>query len=153
MFPTFTLGKTIYLTSLISGNTLKEASKEIINSIVLFSDKWNFTQLKDIDMRVFPKITFRPDGHLDLSTDELLLMKSTYYRMVQSGVPLTKIVRALMYEYKASFEQITELLTKFDNQSTYRCQYQVHLNVTWTKQNYACNTHKSGRCIMRTNMI
>ena len=119
MYPTLELGKCINITSLICGNTIKEASKEVINSILLFSDKWKFTMLKDIDMRVFPKTSFKTDGNLDLSTDERLMLRNTYYRMVQSGVSSSKIIRALMYEYKTSMEQVINLLNKFDHDSNY----------------------------------
>lgn len=119
MYPTLELGKCINITSLICGNTIKEASKEVINSILLFSDKWKFTMLKDIDMRVFPKTAFKTDGNLDLSTDERLMLRNTYYRMVQSGVSSSKIIRALMYEYKTSMEQVINLLNKFDHDSNY----------------------------------
>lgn len=119
MYPTLELGKCINITSLICGNTIKEASKEVINSILLFSNKWKFTMLKDIDMRVFPKTSFKADGNLDLSTDERLMLRNTYYRMVQSGVSSSKIIRALMYEYKTSMEQVINLLNKFDHDSNY----------------------------------
>lgn len=119
MYPTLELGKCVNITSLICGNTIKEASKEVINSILLFSDKWKFTMLKDIDMRVFPKTAFKTDGNLDLSTDERLMLRNEYYRMVQSGVSSSKIIRALMYEYKTSMEQVINLLNKFDHDSNY----------------------------------
>lgn len=119
MYPTLELGKCINVTSLICGNTIKEASKEVVNSILLFSDKWKFTMLKDIDMRVFPKTSFKADGNLDLSTDERLMLRNMYYRMVQSGVSSSKIIRALMYEYKTSMEQVINLLNKFDHDSNY----------------------------------
>lgn len=119
MYPTLELGKCINVTSLICGNTIKEASKEVINSILLFSDKWKFTMLKDIDMRVFPKTSFKADGNLDLSTDERLMLRNMYYRMVQSGVSSSKIIRAIMYEYKTSMEQVINLLNKFDHDSNY----------------------------------
>jgi hypothetical protein len=119
MYPTLELGKCINITSLICGNTIKEASKEVINSILLFSDKWKFTMLKDINVSVFPKTSFKADGNLDLSTDERLMLRNTYYRMVQSGVSSSKIIRALMYEYKTSMEQVINLLNKFDHDSNY----------------------------------
>lgn len=119
MYPTLELGKCINITSLICGNTIKEASKEVVNSILLFSDKWKFTMLKDIDMRVFPKTSFKADGNLDLSTDERLMLRNMYYRMVQSGVSSSKIIRAIMYEYKTSMEQVINLLNKFDHDSNY----------------------------------
>ena len=86
MYPTLDVGKSIYLTPLITGNAVKEAPKEIINSIILFSEKWKFNMLKEINVNVFPKTSFKIDGHLDLSNDERLLLRNQYYRMVQSGV-------------------------------------------------------------------
>lgn len=117
MYPTLDVGKSIYLTPLITGNAVKEAPKEIINSIILFSEKWKFNMLKEINVNVFPKTSFKIDGHLDLSNDERLLLRNQYYRMVQSGVSSSKIIRALMYEYKVSMDQIIELINKFDNES------------------------------------
>lgn len=119
MYPTLELGKCINITSLICGNTIKEASKEVVNSILLFSDKWKFTMLKDINVSVFPKTSFKADGNLDLSTDERLMLRNMYYRMVQSGVSSSKIIRAFMYEYKTSMEQVINLLNKFDHDSNY----------------------------------
>lgn len=119
MYPTLELGKCINITSLICGNTIKEASKEVVNSILLFSDKWKFTMLKDINVSVFPKTSFKADGNLDLSTDERLMLRNMYYRMVQSGVSSSKIIRAIMYEYKTSMEQVINLLNKFDHDSNY----------------------------------
>lgn len=119
MYPTLELGKCINITSLICGNTIKEASKEVVNSILLFSNKWKFTMLKDINVSVFPKTSFKADGNLDLSTDERLMLRNMYYRMVQSGVSSSKIIRAFMYEYKTSMEQVINLLNKFDHDSNY----------------------------------
>ena len=116
MYPTLELGKSIYLTPLIMGNTLKEAPKEIIDSIILFSDKWKFTMLKEINVNVFPKTSFKTDGCLDLGIDERLSLRNTYYRMVQCGVSSSKIIRALMYEYKVSMDQIIKLINEFDNE-------------------------------------
>ena len=120
MYPALELGKSIYLTSLITGNTLKEAPKEVMNSILLFGDKWNFTKLDGINTNMCPKTSFKTDGNLDLGTEELLTLRSKYYRMVQSGVSSSKIIRALMYEYKVPMDQVIELLNKFDN-----CSYVV----------------------------
>lgn len=116
MYPTLELGKSIYLTPLIMGNTLKEASKEIVNSIILFSDKWKFTMLKEINVNVFPKTSFKTDGHLDLGIDERLSLRNTYYHMVQCGVSSSKIIRALMYEYKVPMDQVIKLINEFDNE-------------------------------------
>ena len=86
--------------------------------MIIFPEKWKFTQLgKLINMDVFPKLAFKCDGDLDLSTDEVLHIRSTYYRLVQSGVAPSKILRALSYEYKLTMSQTIDLINKFDKES------------------------------------
>ena len=70
--------------------------------------------MKQINMDVFPRLAFKCDGNLDLTTDELLSMKTQYYRFVQCGVSLSKILKALMYEYKITMTQVIDLVNKFD---------------------------------------
>lgn len=115
MYPTLIVGKALYLSNLIEGNSLSEAPKEVLENMVLFPEKWKFIHLgKLINMDVFPKLAFKCDGDLDLSTDEVLHIRSTYYRLVQSGVAPSKILRALSYEYKLTMAQVINLANKFD---------------------------------------
>lgn len=119
IYPTLEIGKSIYLTSLISGNTIKETPKELICNLITFSEKWKFSKIDDIDTRVFPKTSFRTNGNLDLSVDDIILMRNTYYRMTQCGISSSKIIKALMYEYKATVDQIIKLINKFDLDAHY----------------------------------
>ena len=119
MYPTLQLGKALSIDKLITGNTVKEVDKEIMNHIVLFPEKWTFTRLTCVDMNAFPKLSFKPDSILDLSTDEKLEMRSKYYRLSQSGVSWTKIATAFVYEYKTTMDQILDLLNEFDKQSSH----------------------------------
>lgn len=114
MSPTLVVTKAIYLSKLIEGNSITEAPKEIVANMLLYANKWNFFTLKQINMDVFPRLAFKCDGRLDLTTDELLAMRATYYRFVQCGMPISIILKALMYEYKTTMTQVIELVNKFD---------------------------------------
>lgn len=114
MYPTLQVGKCVYLSAMIGGNTIKEAPKEIVDNIILFSKNWEFSKIESIDTRVFPKTAFKVDGNLDLGTDEKLSLRNTYYRLVQSGVSSSKIIRALMYEYHVTMDEVVRLINEFD---------------------------------------
>lgn len=116
LFPTLSVGKGIYLSSLIEGNSIKEISKEIMNNILLFPEKWNFSIIKNIDISTFPSSSFKPDGILELSSDEIINMKHMYYRLCSMGIPFTKILNAFVYEYKTTIEQLLLLFNKFDKE-------------------------------------
>lgn len=114
MSPTLVVTKAIYLSKLIEGNSIAEAPKELLANMLLYANKWSFYMMKQINMDVFPRLAFKCDGNLDLTTDELLSMKTQYYRFVQCGVSLSKILKALMYEYKITMTQVIDLVNKFD---------------------------------------
>lgn len=114
MYPTLQVGKCVYLSAMIGGNTIKEAPKEIVDNIILFSKNWEFSKIESIDTRVFPKTAFKVDGNLNLGTDEKLSLRNTYYRLVQSGVSSSKIIRALMYEYHVTMDEVVRLINEFD---------------------------------------
>lgn len=114
MYPTLQVGKCVYLSAMIGSNTIKEAPKEIVDNIILFSKNWEFSKIESIDTRVFPKTAFKVDGNLDLGTDEKLSLRNTYYRLVQSGVSSSKIIRALMYEYHVTMDEVVRLINEFD---------------------------------------
>lgn len=118
LYPTLIVGKAIYLSSLIEENSIKEVPKEVLENMTIFSEKWTFMSTRNlINMDVFPKLAFKCDSDLDLSTDELLHIRSMYYRLVQCGVAPSKILRALSYEYKITMSQTIELINKFDKQT------------------------------------
>lgn len=116
MFPQLIVSKAIYLSSLIEGNSIKECPKEILENMIVFSEKWTFHMLDEINMDIFPKLAFKCDGNLDMSTEEVLNIKNTYYRLVQTGIAFTKIARSFMYEYKLTMKQVLELFNKFDKE-------------------------------------
>ena len=99
---------------LLMPKTLFKYQQEIVDNIILFSKNWEFSKIESIDTRVFPKTAFKVNGNLDLGTDERLSLRNTYYRFVQSGVSSSKIIRALMYEYHVTMEQVISLMNEFD---------------------------------------
>ena len=115
MYPTLMVGKALYLSKLIEGNSIVEAPKEIVANMTVFAEKWQFHMLRSINMDVFPKLSFKCDGYLDLTTDEFRAMRAMYYRFVQCGMPISIILKALMYEYKTTMTQVIELVNKFDH--------------------------------------
>ena len=115
MYPTLIVGKALYLSKLIEGNSIVEAPKEIVANMTVFAEKWQFHMLRSINMDVFPKLSFKCDGYLDLTTDEFRAMRAMYYRFVQCGMPISIILKALMYEYKTTMTQVIELVNKFDH--------------------------------------
>lgn len=117
MYPTLIVGKALYLSKLIEGNSIVEAPKEIVANMTVFAEKWQFHMLRSINMDVFPKLSFKCNGDLDLTTDEYSTMKWKYYRLVQCGVSNSKILNSLMYEYKLSMEKIIQLVNQFDKEA------------------------------------
>lgn len=117
LFPTLSIGKSILLSSLIDGNSIKEAPKEILNNILLFPEKWSFSVIDNINVSAFPSSSFRADGILDLSSDELISMKHMYHRLYSMGIPFTKIMNAFIYEYKITNQQALALFNKFDKET------------------------------------
>lgn len=117
LFPTLSIGKSILLSSLIDGNSIKEAPKEMLNNILLFPEKWSFSVINNINVSAFPSSSFRADGILDLSSDELIGMKHIYHRLCSMGIPFTKIMNAFIYEYKITNQQALSLFNKFDKET------------------------------------
>lgn len=114
MLPQLVVTKALDLSKLIEGNSIAEAPKELLANMLLYANQWNFYPIKQINMDVFPRLAFKCNGNLDLTTDELLSMKTTYYRFVQSGISSSIILKALVYEYKITMAQAINLVNKFD---------------------------------------
>lgn len=115
MYPTLQLGKSIDLRSLITGNSLKEADKDMLKNIAMFSNEWSFKPIEGINMSAFPKTSFKPDGRLDVSADDYIAMRKVYYRLSQNGTPFPTIAHALSFEYKIGIKQMLELMNQFDS--------------------------------------
>lgn len=114
MFPLLEIARGFTIDSLLTGQQLKEASKEMLANIEINPTEWKWQSL-NVNMSVFPKITFDSDSaNVALSTEEYLTMRSKYYRMCQQGVSQSKITRALMYEYKLKMSAVIELKREFD---------------------------------------
>lgn len=119
MYPTLQLGKSVSIDRLITGNSIKEASKDVLCNIATFPEQWIFSRLDCINIEAFPRTSFKPNGNLDLSTDEYVSMRNKYYRLTQSGVTYPKIASAFVFEYKITMDQAIELFNKFDKEASY----------------------------------
>lgn len=112
MYPYLSIHKGYQLDSLITGQQLKEASKEQLANIELYSTKWTWKGIS-IDTTVFPKTAFAYNQN-DFSKDEYYLIRERYYRLINMGVNYSKIMKALVYEYNLSMEQARNMVNEFD---------------------------------------
>lgn len=94
---------------------LKEASKEVLSNIEIFPEMWTFRSFKSINYSVFSENEFHPTGKLNLADDIKLDIRDKYYLLCQQGVPATKIMRALVQEFKCSMDTIIDLINEYDN--------------------------------------
>lgn len=114
IYPMLQISRGFTIDTLLTGQQLKEASKEILANVEINPTKWKWQELK-VNTSVFPKITFDSDlTHVALSTEEYLSIRSRYYRLCQQGVSQSKITRALMYEYKLTMGAAIDLKREFD---------------------------------------
>lgn len=113
-YPNLVLGKSIDITGWIVGCGIKEAPKELLSHMVNCSKDWNFQLIPSIDISVFPKTAFRPDGLVELDPETLSLIRTKYFRLSQQGIPYSDIMRTLVCEYDITMDQTRQLVNKFD---------------------------------------
>ena len=120
VYPSLRLGKNaLDLGEYLKTSKIKEVSKELLENIELMHNKWSFIPLNFINFGVFSKTEFIHDGtKLYMSEEDVIAIRSMYYRLCQQGVSPLKIIRALTYEFKASKEQITNLINGFNVQQS-----------------------------------
>lgn len=116
-YPKLILGKGIDITTFICSGGIKEVDKETLSSIALNSSEWSFRCLPSIEMSVFPKTTFRPDGIIEIDPDTTNAIRTYYYRLSQQGVPYTDIMRALADKHNITMEQVRQLINQFDKEA------------------------------------
>lgn len=118
IYPAFQLDKNAFdLGEFLRTGKKDEVPKETLDNIELFHNEWTFHPLRFINFGVFSKTEFYPDGSsLYMSVDDLMSIRGMYFRLCEQGVPATKIVRALAYEFKCSTDQIISLVNEFDKQ-------------------------------------
>lgn len=116
-YPRLVLGKGIDLTAFICSGGIKEVDKELLSSIALNSQEWQFRCLPSIEMSVFPKTTFRPDGIIEIDPDTRNAIRTTYYRLSQQGVPYADIMRSLADKHNITMEQMRQLINQFDKEA------------------------------------
>jgi len=119
VYPTLQLDKkALDLGEFLKSGKQQEVSKDLLDNIKLYHMKWNFKPL-NFNFDVFSKIEFSPDGtKLYMSEEDIINVRSQYYRLCQQGVPPMEVVRAISYEFKASKEQIISLVNGFDLQAS-----------------------------------
>ena len=119
VYPTLQLDKkAIDLGEFLSHGKMKEVSKNVLDNMELFHTEWEFLPLRFINFGVFSKTDFCPNGtDLYLSEDDIVSIRGKYYRCCQQGVSPMKIIRALVYEFKVSEDQVIKLINDFDAQS------------------------------------
>ena len=113
-YPRLVLGKGIDISTFIRTGGIKEVDKETLSNIAACSAEWEFRVLPYIEMSVFPKTMFRPDGIIDIDPDTTNAIRTAYYRLSQQGVPCSEIMRALAYEHNITMDQMRQLANKFD---------------------------------------
>lgn len=115
-FPRLVLGKGIDISTFIRTGGIKEVDKELLSSIALCSNEWEFRNLPFIGMSVFPKTTFKPDGIIEIDPDTTNAIRTAYIRLSQQGVPYSDIMRALADKHNITMEQMRQLINKFDGE-------------------------------------
>lgn len=116
VFPYLTIHRGYQMDSLITGQQLKEATKEQLANIEINSTAWKWQRIS-IDTTVFPKTAFAYN-QTDFSKDEYYLIRERYYRLINMGVSYSKILRSLVYEYNLSMDQARILINEFDEHAS-----------------------------------
>lgn len=107
--------KALNLTAFFTSNKVEEAPQDVLDNMEIFHSEWQF---KPLPINVFSKIQFcSTTTNLYMSMEDISALRGKYYRMVQQGVSITKVIRALSYEFKTSKEQIIKLINAFDAQA------------------------------------
>lgn len=115
-YPNLVLGKSIDITGWIAGGGIKEASRDLLANLVYNANEWDFQLIPKINMSVFPKTAFRPDGIVDIDPDTRSSIRTKYFRLSQQGVPYGDIMRTLVYEYNITMDQTRQLVNEFDKE-------------------------------------
>ena len=107
--------KALNLAEFFTNNKVEEAPQDVLDNMEIFHSEWQF---KSLPINVFSKIQFcSTTTNLYMSMEDISALRGKYYRMVQQGVSITKVIRALSYEFKTSKEQIIKLINAFDAQA------------------------------------
>lgn len=114
LFPTLKLDSGFNLGKFLKTRKLEAASKEILDNIELFPEKWKFTSMSFIDYSVFSTNEYHSTGVLELAPDEKESIRNKYFYLCQQGVPITKVLRAMVQEFKVSMDTIINLVNNFD---------------------------------------
>lgn len=114
LYPTLKLEKGFNLGLYIRKGKMQEASKETLDNIEIFPEMWKFIPMDFIGYSVFSDNEFHKACKLTLAPDVENDIRNKYYLLCQQGVPATKIMRALVAEFKCSMDEIINLVNSFD---------------------------------------
>lgn len=119
VYPTLQLDKkAVNLGVFLRNGKTEEVPQDVMDNMELFHTNWEFHPLKFLNFSVFSKTEFNPDGtNLYLAEEDVLSLRSLYYRLCQQGVSPMKAIRAVGYELKVSKDQVLKLINSFDDQS------------------------------------
>lgn len=114
LFPTLKLDSGFNLGLFLKTRKLEKASKEILDNIEIFPEMWKFTSMDFIDYSVFSKNEYHSTGKLELAPDQEIDIRNKYFYLCQQGVPVTKVLRAMVQEFKVSMDTIINIVNNFD---------------------------------------
>lgn len=90
--------------------------KSVLDAIQLFPNSWQFHSMPFLK-KFSPKVSFQPNGIVDLDLDTLTAARGRYYRLCQMGISPIKIARALSAEFSVPIEQMLEIVNNFDKEA------------------------------------
>lgn len=116
VYPTLELdSKGLDLSSFIANGAARLVDKSVMDGIQLFPTSWRFHSMPFLK-RFSPKVSFQPNGIVDLDLDVLTAARGKYQRLCQMGVSPIKITRALSAEFSVPMEQMLEIVNNFDKE-------------------------------------
>lgn len=121
VYPTLQLDKKIMdLGEFLRRGKIQEAPREAGDNIELFHESWRFYPLAFLYGIFSNKLEFAiGQKDLYLSDEDYFALRGRYYRLIQQGVPSTKAVRAISYEFKLPTERVCKLINGFEKEAPY----------------------------------
>lgn len=121
VYPTLALDKNaLDLGEFLRSGKTKAVDKTILDNMELMHQRWLFTRMRvDNVFSNIKKNEFTGVTSLYASEEDVIAIRSMYYRLCQQGVSPFKIIRALTHEFKTNEEQIIKLVNGFDKQANF----------------------------------
>lgn len=117
VYPTLELdSRGLDMATFIATGKAQLVDKSIMDAIQLFPTSWKFHSMPFLK-KFSPKVSFQPNGIVDLDLDTLTAARGRYYRLCQMGISPIKIARALSAEFSVPIEQMLEIVNNFDKEA------------------------------------